>query len=207
MAIYLRTHIIRFILFVYGLRTVHCSIEVEKDQTLSNRIQEAFTEMRTLHHALESILNVLPDKGCQQCFITLHDRDSNKNQTLTDHLKESRDENATVNEDNGKQSEVSSQDFNDFLQRLGKLEQSILEKVDARLASHPLKFIKGVKGEPGIPGIPGIPGMRGDRGYPGVNGAFCLKGNRGPPGITGIPGRKGEPGDTKVGHLEFNWKK
>jgi hypothetical protein len=54
---------------------------------------------------------------------------------LTDQLKESRDENATVNEDNGKQSEVRSQDFNDFLQRLGKLEQSILEKVDARLGT------------------------------------------------------------------------
>jgi hypothetical protein len=34
-----------------------------------------------------------------------------------------------------------------------------------------------------------------------------MKGNRGPPGVTGFPGVKGEPGDTKVGHLEFNWKK
>jgi hypothetical protein len=52
---------------------------------------------------------------------------------LTDQLKETRDENATVNEDIGKQSEVSSQDIKDFLQRIGNLEQSILGKVDARL--------------------------------------------------------------------------
>ncbi|XP_060551308.1 macrophage scavenger receptor types I and II-like [Ruditapes philippinarum] len=207
MAIYLRTHILRLILFVYGLRTVHSSIEDDKDRTLSNRIQEAFTEMRTLHHTFESILNELPEKGCQQCFINLHDIDSNKNQNLTDQLKETRDENATVNEDIGKQSEVSSQDIKDFLQRIGNLEQSILGKVDARLASHPLKFIKGVKGEPGPEGLPGEPGIEGIPGRPGPRGFPGLAGVRGPPGPTGPPGEKGERGDTKVGHLEFNWKK
>ncbi|XP_060557045.1 collagen alpha-1(XXVII) chain-like [Ruditapes philippinarum] len=207
MAIYLRTHIIRFILFVYGLRTVHCSIEVDKDKTLLDRIQEAFTEMRTFQHTIEDRLNELAHNGCQQCFINIHDPDSSRNQNLTDHLKGSIDENATVNEDNGKQSEVSSQDFNDFLQRLGKLEQSILEKVDARLASQPSILIKAVKGEPGQDGLPGEAGPPGFPGLPGPPGLPGMKGNRGPPGITGFPGVKGEPGDTKVGHLEFNWKK
>ncbi|XP_060600043.1 uncharacterized protein LOC132753573, partial [Ruditapes philippinarum] len=168
MAIFLRTHIIRFILFVYGLRTVPGSIDVDKDKTLSDRLQEAFTEMRTFQHTIEDRLNELTHKRCQQCFINIHDPDSSRNQNLTDQLKESRDENATVNEKNGKQSEVRSQDFNDFLQRLGKLEQSILEKVDARLVSQPSILIKAVKGEPGQDGLPGEQGPRGMPGFPGL---------------------------------------
>jgi hypothetical protein len=52
---------------------------------------------------------------------------------LTDYPKETRGENATVNENNGTQLDVYSQDIFQLLQRLYNLEQSVLEKVDVTL--------------------------------------------------------------------------
>jgi hypothetical protein len=47
MAIYLRANIIRFILFVYALKAVYCSVDGDvHDKLPSDRIDDLFTEIR-----------------------------------------------------------------------------------------------------------------------------------------------------------------
>jgi hypothetical protein len=47
MAIYLRTNIIRLILFVYALKAVYCSVDGDvHDKSPSDRIDDLFSEIR-----------------------------------------------------------------------------------------------------------------------------------------------------------------
>ncbi|XP_060593810.1 macrophage scavenger receptor types I and II-like [Ruditapes philippinarum] len=125
MAIY----IIRLILFVYGLTTVHCSIEDDKENTLSDRIQEAFTEMRTFQHTIENRLNELTHTGCQQCLV--NSKDINEFSKRLDNIK---------------------QDYINRVTAIEEMHQPVKgEKGDP---GRP-----GRKGEPGLDGLPGIPGL------------------------------------------------
>ncbi|XP_060557044.1 macrophage scavenger receptor types I and II-like [Ruditapes philippinarum] len=208
MAIHLRAYIIRFILFVYALKAVHCIVDGDiHDKSPSDRIDDLFTEIRTFQNTVETKLKELSDKGCQQCLIRLLDPNIEENTNLTDYPKEIRDENATVNEDNGTHMDVYSQDIFQRLHRLYDIEQSVLEKVDATLASQRLIDIKGVKGEPGSEGFPGKPGPGGYDGFPGPPGFPGVEGDQGNPGMPGPRGPKGERGDPKLSLLEFKWKK
>jgi hypothetical protein len=91
--------------------------------------------IRTFQNTVETKLKELSDKGCQQCRIRLLDPYTEENTNLTDYPKEIRDENVTINEDNGKQLDVYSQDIFKLLHRLYNIEQSVLEKVDASLGT------------------------------------------------------------------------
>jgi hypothetical protein len=47
MATYLRANIVRFILFVYALKAVHCIVDGDvHDKSLSDRIEDLFTDIR-----------------------------------------------------------------------------------------------------------------------------------------------------------------
>jgi hypothetical protein len=91
--------------------------------------------IRTFQNTVETKLKELSDKGCHQCLIRLVDPNTEGNTNLTDYPKEIRDENSTVNEENGTQLDVNSQDVFQLLQRLYNIEESVLEKVDATLGT------------------------------------------------------------------------